>query len=175
MKPTLLRDWMGHKVKGWLMSEKLDGWRLMWNGVDYITRQGNVLQAPDSWYDGMPDCWLDGELFAGLGQFNTIQGRIANDWSGLSFQVFDVPCKDSFLVRLGHLEALKLPEHCGKVKFGTIRDDAHFCNAGIDVCAAGGEGVVARNPHATYTPGRTNDVLRWVPQDPSINRVSVVR
>jgi hypothetical protein len=35
---------------------------------------------------------------------------------------------------------------------------------------AGGEGAVVRNPRALYVAGRTGSVLRWVPQDPALNR-----
>lgn len=78
-------------IGGWLMSEKLDGWRCFWDGgisrgllkreigwanvtkderyVDDVvctglwSRYGNVIHAPDSWLDGLPSTALDGELY----------------------------------------------------------------------------------------------------------------
>lgn len=49
MKPTLLRDYVGTPCEGWLMSEKLDGWRAMWNGFDFVSREGRILPAPE-WF-----------------------------------------------------------------------------------------------------------------------------
>ena len=82
---TLLRDYQGQSVSGWLMSEKLDGWRVMWTGSEFVTREGNVLDAPEWFKAGMPVVALDGELFAGRGEFNAIQGLIRDGFHGLTF------------------------------------------------------------------------------------------
>jgi ParB-like chromosome segregation protein Spo0J len=34
----------------------------------------------------------------------------------------------------------------------------------------GGEGAVVREPRAPYVAGRSDSALRWVPQDPAVNR-----
>lgn len=170
MKPTLLRDWMGSDIAGWYLSEKLDGWRLMWNGEQYITRQGNVLECPLSWYDDMPNCWLDGELFAGRGEFNTIQKRISNGFDGLRFHVFDLPNADWFKDRLFCLDDLVLPSHCSKVPQCRVASLDAMMLVADRIVADGGEGVVLRDPCEEYHEGRTWSVQRWVPQDPEINR-----
>jgi DNA ligase-1 len=83
-KPTV-------KIAGWLLSEKLDGIRALWDGgisrglpkkdvpwantvkdarykeepiaTGLWTRYGNVLHAPDWWLDQLPPVPLDGELY----------------------------------------------------------------------------------------------------------------
>lgn len=153
------------------MSEKVDGWRMIWDGSRFITRQGTVFAAPDWFLAGMPAVPLDGELFAGRGGFNEIQGRIANGWRGLTFQIFDAPEADGgFAMRLHVLASLSLPSHAAIVPQA-------ICG-GVDVMRAeaarivreGGEGVVVRNPAAVWKAGRSSNVLRLVPVDPAFNR-----
>lgn len=87
----------GHPIGGWLMSEKLDGQRAIWDGgitrglelhevpwanrekndryVDepratgLWTRYGNPIQAPDWFLNQLPPVLLDGELYGGRGRF----------------------------------------------------------------------------------------------------------
>ncbi len=167
---TLLQDYQGQPCEGFLMSEKLDGWRLGWNGSDYILRGGAVLPVPDHWKVGMPDFALDGELYAGAGEFNSIQGRIARGFHGLSFEVFDAPAALPFRRRLAFLRTLELPSHVQLVEQIKCRDTQHLVEFADAICEAGGEGAVVRDPAARYVQGRSGDVLRWVPQCPRLNR-----
>lgn len=170
MKPTLLRDWEGSDVAGWLLSEKLDGWRAVFDGENFITRQGNVLNAPDWFLDGMPNKALDGELFLGRGEFNGIQGAMAGGWFGLRFMVFDAPSELPFAKRVEILSKLSLPGHCELVPHVPCKSIERMVAFADDVVTNGGEGVVVRDPKAPYQPGRTSGVLRWVPRCPSLNR-----
>jgi DNA ligase-1 len=152
------------------MSEKLDGWRLGWTGADFILRGGGVLRVPDRWKRGMPTTGLDGELFAGAGNFNQIQRMIADGFHGLSFQVFDAVIPGPFRQRLAYLKTLTLPPHVQLLEHIRCRDTPHLIEFANAICEAGGEGSVVRDPRALYTPGRSGDVLRWVPQEPAMNR-----
>ena len=171
MNFTLLRDYQGQDISGWVMSPKLDGWRLGWNGADFILRGGGVLRVPDRWKAGLPTTALDGELDPGPGNFNSIQGRIADGFHGLSFQVFDAPAAGGgFRSRLAFLRTLELPSHVQLVEHVRCRDTQHLVEFANAICEAGGEGAVIRDPAARYVQGRTGDVLRWVPADPALNR-----
>jgi DNA ligase-1 len=152
------------------MSIKLDGWRLGWTGQDFILRGGGILNVPDSWKVGMPAVALDGELFAGAGGFNEIQGRIARGFHGLSYQVFDAPSCLPFRRRLAHLKTLDLPPHCDLVEHVRCRDTQHLIEYADAIVDAGGEGCVVRDPRAPYVEGRSWSVQKWVPQDPALNR-----
>jgi DNA ligase-1 len=166
----LLRDYQGQDVSVFLMSEKFDGWRLGWNGSDFILRGGGIFNVPPSWKVGMPTTALDGELWGGNGSLYELQGRIARGFHGLQFMVFDAPSQLPFRQRLKFLQTLSLPSHAVLVRHERCRDTAHlieFANAIVD---AGGEGAVVRNPRAPYVAGRSNDVLRWVPVPPERNR-----
>lgn len=173
MNFLLLRDYFGQPCEGWLMSEKLDGWRVLWTGSDFVLRSGDVLSVPDWWKVGMPACQLDGELFAGRGEFNTISTRIADGFDGLKFHVFDAPSALPFRRRIKSLEAMALPAHVELVSYQECRDTEHLVEFADAVVAAGGEGAVVRNPKAKHESGRTHSVLRWVPQLPKVNRRKV--
>jgi DNA ligase-1 len=170
-KPMLLTDYTGANVRGWLMSEKLDGWRVMWDGQNFFSRELGLLAAPEWFKAGMPAVALDGELFAGRGEFNAIQGMMRDGWHGLTFRVFDTIAPGAYSIRLRTIKALALPAHAAVVEQVEINTTLDVIRAADAVVAAGGEGVVVRNPKGKYLPGeRTNDVARWVPQDPAKNR-----
>ena len=152
------------------MSEKLDGWRMMWDGEKFITRQGEVLPVPDSWLAGMPAFPLDGELFAGRGEFGRIQGLMAAGWHGLTFRVFDLIGPGPFRQRVRTLETLALPSHCATVQHVRCRGEHHLIEFADAIVEAGGEGAVIRDSRGLYVAGRTWSVQRWVPQNPALNR-----
>ena len=168
----LLKDYCGQDVAGFFLSEKLDGWRVMVSGGRLGTRGGNFLSAPDWFTAGLPD-GIDAELFAGRGGFNQIQGAMRDGWRGLTLQVFDAVIPGAFRKRLAFLRSLELPSHVQLVEQVRCRDTKHLIEAADAIVAAGGEGVVVRDPRAMYQAGRTHDALRWVPADPALNRRKV--
>jgi DNA ligase 1 len=167
----LLQDWQGQDVEGFLMSEKLDGWRCGFFGGKLWTRGGIQFDAPEWFLAGLPDVALDGELFLGRGRLYGMQGAMRDGWHGLSFQVFDAPeYLIPFRKRYAMLKTLSLPSQVAVVKQERCLGTVHLIDAADAVVARGGEGMVVRNPRALYCHGRTDDVLRWVPQCPSVNR-----
>ena len=102
-------DSLKHKVAGWLVSEKFDGQRAIWDGgvtrgkpkkdvpwantlkdERYVdeqistglwSRYGNVIHAPDWWLDSLPNCLLDGELYMERGAFQETR-KIVSRLSG---------------------------------------------------------------------------------------------
>ena len=161
MAPTLLTDWTGQDVAGWYVSEKLDGWRCLWDGSQYWTRQGNLYHAPAAWYVGMPTAPLDGELYTGTRDRYALQGCIQSGrWEHIRFHVFDAIMPGRFVDRLATVQSLTLPDHVRLVPQRMLRSTAEFKDAARAIISAGGEGAVARNPSAEYRPCRTTDVLR---------------
>jgi DNA ligase-1 len=166
----LLTDYTGANVRGWLMSEKLDGWRVQVAGGRLLTRGGHALAAPKWFLSGLPD-GLDGELFAGRGEFNSIQGMMRDGWHGLTFHAFDwVTVPGSYARRLRAMQALALPSHASVLEQVPVASTLDVLRAADAVVAAGGEGVVVRDPRAVWQAGRSGEVLRWVPQAPACNR-----
>jgi DNA ligase-1 len=61
------------------------------------SRYGNPVMAPDWWLNLLPAMFLDGELFAGRGNFQTLRSIVAKDvadedaWRDVQFAVFGMP------------------------------------------------------------------------------------
>lgn len=61
------------------------------------SRYGNPIMAPDWWLNQLPPMFLDGELFAGRGNFQTLRSIVAKDvpederWRDVQFAVFGSP------------------------------------------------------------------------------------
>ncbi len=112
------------KIAGWLISEKLDGTRCLWDGgvtrglrtklVPYASlidpktdkpkkkvkpvatglwsRYGNPIMAPDWFLDSLPLTPLDGELWAGRGNFQLCRSICAGDTPDPRFDQIKYAC-----------------------------------------------------------------------------------
>ena len=87
----------GIDLSDYWVSEKYDGLRGYWDGQHLFTRGGERVVAPAWFTAGWPSTPLDGELWAGRGQFakatSTVRQQTPNDtaWRGIQFMVFDMP------------------------------------------------------------------------------------
>ena len=87
----------GLDLQDYWVSEKYDGVRGYWDGRTLRTRGGETVKAPAWFTAGWPTTALDGELWAGRGQFaqaqSTTRRADAGDaaWHQIRFMVFDVP------------------------------------------------------------------------------------
>lgn len=98
---------------GYLMSEKLDGVRALWNGSNLYSRQGNIFAAPKFFTEKFPkNCILDGELFLERGEFSAtisiVKKKDPHDgWKQIKYIVFDGPClKGDFEIRITKLKKM---------------------------------------------------------------------
>ena len=171
MKPTLAKNYdpFTQDPTGWLMSEKLDGVRALWDGSRLVSRNGNPFPAPAEWLAKLPKIALDGELWIGRGQFqSTLSAVKRGDFSRLKYRVFDAPTMPGcFYDRLsaisGHGEKNQwIPiahEFCGS--------HAHLERYFQSIVNDGGEGLMLRDPAMPYIQGRTNRLLKYKPADDS--------
>jgi len=73
------------------------------------SRYGNPIIAPDWWLNRLPCMFLDGELFAGRGNFQTLRSIVAKDvadeeaWRDVVFAVFGTPSGDD-VFRAGEIK-----------------------------------------------------------------------
>lgn len=160
----------GQDLAGWLVSEKLDGVRGLWDGRELWTRQGNKVAAP-AWFTAALPAWpLDGELYAGPGTLARVSGLVRResargaDWGGVRFCLFDAPAAaGGFADRLAQLNAaaILLPAHVGTVMHAECQGAEWLARFYESVRERDGEGLVARRPDGAYkTTGRSNDVLK---------------
>ena len=73
----LASDWPPDRSpQGFLVSEKFDGVRAVWDGQRLRFRSGREIAAPDWFVRALPDHPLDGELWLGHGQFDRLSGVV---------------------------------------------------------------------------------------------------
>ncbi|KAJ2931053.1 hypothetical protein H1R20_g6035, partial [Candolleomyces eurysporus] len=164
----------GPDPKGWWVSEKLDGVRTYYDGKGgFFSRLGNPFTPPQWFIDTLPKgITLDGELFAGRGQFQSAVSIVKTinspHWKGISFQVFDVPSKgeEPFETRIEFLKGLfgengsHVCEHVKVVEHLCVRDRDHVMERLKEVENAGGEGVMLRRPKSQYEGTRSSSLLK---------------
>ena len=173
MQVTLAKKYKEQPITGWLMSEKLDGWRAVWTGYEFVSRNGTEIAAPQWFLDRMPaGIALDGELHAGRGGFNFIQSALQRkmpldaDWRRITFSAFDA------LNRLGVFRD-RLDDAASAVKDSTVADYVEHTKCGgwvhlvsyfLPLVWRGAEGVVIRNPEASYEQFRSSNMLKLKPR-----------
>lgn len=172
MNPMLAKSYANQNPTEWLISEKLDGVRAIWDGATLTSRNGNVFFAPAWFLAQLPALTaLDGELYIGRGKFQEAVGivrtRVADDaaWAQIKFMVFDAPaCAGGFEARLAAAATAlagstvaQIVAHCACT--GAAHLDAVF--AGL--VAQGAEGVMLRKPGSAYEQKRSGNLLKYKP------------
>lgn len=165
---TLAVDWSGQEVEGWLWSEKLDGCRAYWDGERFWTRGGHVIQAPHSITASLPDCHLDGEIWAGRGQFTAARLAVQNNrWTpAVRFVVFDAPAAPGrWSERMRSVSSTPNPRSpVRSIRWGRLHGIHDMNFVACKVVMAGGEGIVMRHPDSEgYQCGRSEHMLRLKP------------
>jgi DNA ligase-1 len=154
-------DWDRIKdLTGWLLAEKMDGCRAFWDGSQFWTRGGNIIEAPARIANRMPGNARDGEMWAGRGGFKRASNavRFGGDWwDGVDFFAFDAPeVGGDVMTRWNEMRLCRdnLPPIC------VCESNAHALDLMRQIQADGGEGLVARKPDLVWRPGRTTDMLK---------------
>lgn len=160
--PMLAKAYAGSDPSGWWMSEKLDGVRAVWNGENFISRNGKTFPAPDAMKAQMPKgVKLDGELYGGRGKFQPTAGKVrSGKWDGITFQAFDVINDQPFELRQAKLATIKLPAWCEVVEQTKCLSIEHLEQYERDLVAAGAEGVMIRKPASRYIHSRSTSLLK---------------
>ncbi|KAL1528122.1 hypothetical protein AB1Y20_009486 [Prymnesium parvum] len=171
---------------GWWISEKLDGVRAYWDGENFYSRNGNVFPAPDWFKQGLPSTPLDGELWAGRGQFRRCLGIVRNRGSGALWQyvtylVFDAPSlAEPYESRVAYIMKTVVPidkpdqssdpstaqpttsgcPYAAPVGICQCTGRAHLKSELEQVQAKRGEGLMLRRPGSPYEHARSNHLLK---------------
>ncbi|MGD8120233.1 DNA ligase [Vibrio sp. TRT 2004] len=151
-------------------SEKLDGIRAVWDGSTLRTRRGNPIAAPTWFTKSLPNFPLEGELWAGRGNFHIVQQTVLDQlpkqvaWSLIRYMLFDIPYSDqSYLKRYDALQSLVNTldtEHIQLIEHTPIESQATLFDNLERVTALKGEGLMLRNIHHAYHAGRSQDLIK---------------
>ena len=167
---------------GWLLSEKFDGYRAVWDGKDFRSRNNNIFETPKWFKDWLPaSIALDGELFLGRESFEKcglFRRKIPNDeeWkhANVKYQIFDSPSiKGNFEERLKELEKI-IKEKCKCIKTGEkcplilakqtkVKNEEDVMKIYGKLLKQGAEGVMLRSPKSPYEPKRSSHLLKVKP------------
>jgi DNA ligase-1 len=159
----------------YLVSEKLDGVRALWDGKSLRFRSGRPIVAPQWFLATLPTVALDGELWIGRRSFDLLSGTVRKDvpvdaeWRALRYMVFDAPSfKTPFAQRAAQaadvVTAAQQP-WLQAVAHSRVPDAAGLQAHLQAVVAGGGEGLVLHRADALWTPGRS-DALRKLKLEP---------
>ena len=97
--PLLLANELGSEINpaNYLVSEKYDGVRAIWDGKVLRFRSGRVVNAPAWFIAKLPAQALDGELWLARGRFDALSGIVRktepqdNEWRQLKYMIFELP------------------------------------------------------------------------------------
>ena len=151
---------------GWIVSEKLDGFRAVWNGEKFISRGNNVISCPSWFAKGFPKETLDGEIWAGRNGFEKVasaaKGSRDRDWNTVVFAVFDAPdVPGGFEKRIAHAQKiLDGAVHAIVIPFWICKNRTELLQKLDEVVAGGGEGLMLRKPGSRYERKRSNVLLK---------------
>jgi DNA ligase-1 len=162
--------------RGYLVSEKLDGVRALWDGQQLRFRSGGLISAPPAFTAALPPLAMDGELWLARGAFETLVGTVRTlqpddtAWRGVTYQVFDLPTQPGpFAERAAALSRLAGQRSAGQTRvWAAVEQHVVADNAALgarlhSVVAAGGEGLMLHRADAVHLGMRSGALLKLKP------------
>lgn len=164
----------GRSPQGFLVSEKFDGVRAVWDGQVLHFRSGRVIATPDWFLSALPRVALDGELWMGRGAFDRLSGVVRQTepdeaaWRSVKYLVFDAPAHpDVFAQRVVFLQSTlaqaQVPWLMPVVQ-SELRDARALQALLQDTVRQGGEGLMLHRADAMWRPGRTDALFKLKPE-----------
>jgi len=157
----------------YLVSEKYDGVRAIWDGKTLRFRSGRTVGAPQWFIAKLPREPLDGELWLGRGKFESLSGIVRKaepvdeEWRQLKYMIFELPeAPGTFAER-----ARRIKEIVARVNWPQlvaveqyyIPDRAALKRKLDEVVRGGGEGLMLHLADALYSTGRSDVLLKLKP------------
>jgi DNA ligase-1 len=158
---------------GYLVSEKFDGVRAVWDGARLRFRSGLVVAAPEWFLRRLPAQPLDGELWLGRRRFERLSGIVRritpndDEWHQVRYLVFELPeTSGDFRSRAAQMIAIASraawPPLQAVAQARVV--DREALRRRLDaVLRKGGEGLVLHRADAPYETGRTDALLKLKP------------
>lgn len=163
-------------VTQYLVSEKFDGVRAVWDGTTLRFRSGREVPAPAWWLAKLPPTPLDGELWLARGKFDELSGMVRttppidDDWRRVSYLIFELPDKAGALgdfeqryARIRQIVAQVSWPALQAVEQTRVADRAELKRRLDRVVKAGGEGLMLHLANAPYVTGRSDVLLKLKP------------
>jgi len=159
----------------YLISEKYDGVRALWDGQALRSRAGNVIAAPAWFLTKLPKQPLDGELWIARGQFEKLSGFVRKntpqdeEWRQIKYMIFELPdAPGTFAERYKQIKGIvaqaNFPQLVAVEQF-RLPDNAALKRKLAEIVQAGGEGLMLHRADAPYITGRNDALLKLKPLD----------
>lgn len=163
----------GFDPTAFLVSEKLDGVRAVWDGHELRFRSGRPVPAPRWFIDALPAQALDGELWLGRGRFDALSAIVRKtdavdaEWRQVRYMIFELPgASGSFSERAAQMRAItesaRTPWLAAVPQF-RVADRAELMAHYAEVVSHAGEGLMLHRADAPYHGGRSDDLLKLKP------------
>ena len=158
---------------GFLVSEKYDGVRGVWDGTTLRHRSGRPVSAPAWFVAQLPRTPLDGELWLGRGRFEALSGIVRKaepvdaEWRQVRYMVFELPgAEGDFAERARRIESVlrgSASPQLVAVEQAPVADREDLRRRLAATIAQGGEGLVLHRADAAYATGRIDAILKLKP------------
>ena len=157
----------------YLVSEKFDGVRALWDGRELRFRSSRMVHAPAAFTAALPPVPLDGELWLARGRFDALSAVVRSDvpdpaaWQHVHYQVFELPgAAGSFAQRAQRIRDVvdqSAMAQLHAVDQRPVADRAALRAQLSGVLAQGGEGLVLHRADAPYQTGRSDVLVKLKP------------
>jgi DNA ligase-1 len=173
--PLLLASELGPKVDPakYLVSEKYDGVRAIWDGKALRFRSGRTISAPAWFISKLPVQALDGELWLARGRFDALSGIVRktepqdDEWRQIKYMIFELPdAPGTFVERAQGIKEIvakaQWPQLVAVEQF-RVADRAVLKRKLDEAVRGGGEGLMLHLADAPYVTGRSDVLLKLKP------------
>ena len=157
----------------YLVSEKHDGVRAVWDGRTLRFRSGRSIAAPLWFTARLPAQPLDGELWLGRGRFEQLSGIVRKEqpvdeeWRQVRYMVFELPeGEGTFAQRALRIQSVVAQAGwpmLQAVEQSPVSDRASLQRRLTQIVAQGGEGLMLHLADAPYSTGRSDVLLKLKP------------
>lgn len=157
----------------YLVSEKLDGVRAIWDGKNLHFRSGHPVNAPHWFTAALPTEALDGELWIARGQFEKLSATVRRsepvdeEWRQVRYMIFELPgAAGRFSERVAQIR--KIVAQVNQPWLQAVVQHAAVDRAKLDkmlteTLKQGGEGLMLHRADALYESGRSDTLLKLKP------------
>lgn len=160
-------------ISRYLVSEKLDGVRAIWDGQVLRFRSGRAIHAPNWFIAGLPKQALDGELWIARGHFERVSGIVRREvpddagWREVRYMIFELPgAPGAFNERAEKIRLTvnqtNVPWLCA-IEQSAVASRSALKQRLSEVVQAGGEGLMLHLADAPYETGRSDVLLKLKP------------
>ena len=163
----------GIDISQYLISEKLDGVRALWDGKSLRFRSEQAISAPAWFTSKLPSTPLDGELWSARGKFDELSGIVRKlqavdaEWQSVKYMVFELPSGDNtFEKRSQQLKAVVQQTNWPQLQWieqFQLPNEAALQARLKQITALGGEGLMLHKLDAPVTSGRSPVLLKLKP------------